>query len=258
MEKRCVLICVFALVLNGCGGGGVATSNTSAGANTGSQSTVGQAQGVYSGNSSAGSYFESIVLPSDMVYALYGTLSNNTFLVSGMITGQGTSNNGTYSAQVKDFFLTSAGVSGSLSGTYVAGSSFNGTLTESGSGAVSFTGAPLSSASYNYNMAAQVSTIVGSWNGDLLDGTSATVTVNSDGSFAGTNLGCLFSGTVVADSSEKNFFDVTIRFGGSPCVLANQSASGIGVSYLLPNGVTRQLIFAGTAGSFGTVFIAAK
>jgi hypothetical protein len=241
-----------AILLTGCGGGGSSSAASSA-----SQSTAGQAQGVYSGTSSTGYYFESIVLPTDVFYALYGNISGNVFFVSGMMTGQGASKNGTYTASVKDFYLTSPMLTGSVTASYVVGTSLNGTVVENGT-TISFTGAPFSSSNYNYNTAAVVSTITGTWSGHLLDGTSATVTINSNGTFTGSNLGCLFTGTVVPDPSGKNFFDVTIQFGASPCVLANQTSAGNGLTYLLSNGTTRQLLFAGTSGNFGTVFFAAK
>jgi hypothetical protein len=74
---------------------------------------------------------------------------------------------------------------------------------------------------------------------------------------SGASSGCSFSGTISPDSSNKNFFDVSLTFGASPCLFPNQTATGVGVEYLLSNGVTHQLLGAVTSGtSFGTVFAA--
>ena len=53
------------------------------------------------------------------------------------------------------------------------------------------------------------------------------------------------TGTVKPRASGRNVFDVTLTFGGAPCVLANQTATGSAISYLLSNG-SRQIVIAGT------------
>jgi hypothetical protein len=213
---------------------------------------------VYSGTSSNGYTFETILLPNDKFYAIYGTVSGNTFTVYGMMTGQGTSGSSSYTATINDFFYTGAVNSGTISASYVAGTSVNGTVTE-GSTATSFTGTALPASDFNYNTTASVSAISGTWVGNLLDGISTTVTINSNGTVSGSSSGCSFTGTVTADSSNKNFFDVSLTFGGSPCSFPNQTATGVGVYYLLSDGVTHQLLAAVNVGtSFGTVFFAQR
>lgn len=249
MFKKAPIFCAVALLLIGC-------SKSSSGNNGGSGSTAGDAQGVYSGTTSSGYAFDVIVLPNDKFYGIYGTISGNAFLIYGLIVGQGASGSSTYTASVDDFFYTGTVTPGSISGSYVAGTSVNGTLTE-GTANITFTGAALPSSDFNYSAAASLSAITGTWTGDLLDGAPATVTINANGSVSGSSQGCSFSGTVAADSSNKNFFDVSLTFGGSPCVLPNQTATGIGVEYLLSNGVTHQLLAGVTVGTTaGTVFVA--
>ena len=256
MLHKLLLLSSILVALIGCGGGGSSTSNNSA--NAALQPTPGQAQGVYSGTSSNGFSFDSIVLPNDKFYAIYGNVSGNLFLITGFVFGQGTSNNGTYTASVTDIISPGTTISGTLKASYTPGTSISGTLTENGTN-ITFRGSPTSTSSYKYNQAAVISEIVGTWNGDVLDGSSVSVTINSDGTFSGSDSsGCAFTGTGSADGSGKNFFDLSVNFGGSPCVLANQSASGIAVDYLLSDGVTRQLLAGVTSGSFGTVFAADK
>src|SRR6266568_2143028 len=244
MLKRVSIFGVVSLLMIGCGGSGGSYGNGGGG---GGGNSTGQAQGAYSGTSSNGYTFETIVLPNDKFYAIYGT-----------VTGQGTSGSSTYTANVTDFFHTGTTNSGSITATYAPGSSLNGTLTENGTN-ITFTGASLPASTFNFNTQASVSDISGTWTGSLMDGTAATVTISSNGNVGGSSSGCSFSGTVVADSSNKNFFDVSLTFGGSPCSLPNQTASGIGVDYLLSDGVTHQLLAAVTVGtSAGTVFVAQR
>jgi len=249
-----IVTLVFLSVLIGCGGG----SSTVASKPGGGGNTTGEAQGAYSGTTSSGYSFYSIVLPTDKFYGIYGNPSGNQFLLFGMITGQGTSSSNTYTATVTDFFYTGAIYSGSLTASYVAGSSLNGTVTENGNN-ITFTGTSLPASSFNYNSPASLSSISGTWTGTLLDGMTTTVTISSDGTVSGSSSGCSFSGTVAADSSNKNFFDVSLTFGSSPCSFPNQTASGIGIEYLLSDGVTHQLLAAVTVGtSAGTVFAAVR
>jgi hypothetical protein len=196
-----------------------------------------------------------MVLPNDKYYAMYGTLSGNVLWVTGMIAGQGASRSGTFTASVTDFYYTGERYTGSLRASYVVGVSLNGTLTESGAGTVTFTGTPMPTSEFNYNTPATLSHITGLWTGTFLDGSTGIATVNANGTFSGSSSGCSFTGTINADSSGKNFFNVSLTFGGSPCLLPGQTATGIAVESLLPNGVTRQLLFAGTSGNSGTLFI---
>src|SRR5208282_1974774 len=239
MFKTVATLCVVSLILVGCGG----TSGTSTNVG-GSQSTPGQAQGVYSGTTSTGYSFESIVLPNDKFYGIYGTVSGNVLLLYGMVTGQGASSSGTYTASVTDFLYT--------------GAIYTDSLTENGT-QITFSGTVLPASSFNYSTPASLSAISGTWTGTLLDGAPTTVTISASGSVSGASQGCSFSGTVAPDSSNKNFFDVSLTFGGNPCALPNQTASGIGVEYLLSDGVTQQLLAGVTVGtSEGTVFVATR
>ncbi|MGZ4825103.1 MAG: InlB B-repeat-containing protein, partial [Terriglobales bacterium] len=217
-----------------------------------------KAQGVYSGGSSNGFSFETIVLPNDKIYGIYGIVSGNVFYLAGMVAGQGTSSNGSFAATVTDYYYTGASYGGSVTGSYVAGVSINGTLLEYGVGTTSFWGTAMPTSVFNFDTPATVSRISGSWTGTLLDGTTATARIYSNGAFTGNDSGCSFSGAVSPDSSNKNFFNVTLTFGGSPCLLPYQTFSGIAVDSLLADGVTRQLLVGVTSGSYGTVFFSSS
>jgi hypothetical protein len=175
-----------------------------------------------------------------------------------MMTGPGKSSSGTFTANVTDFFFTGAINSASVTASYEPGSSIHGTITENET-MTTFSGTVPPSSSFNYNTPASVSAISGSWTGKLLDGMSTTITINSNGTISGSSSGCSLAGTVAADSSGKNFFDVSLTFGDSPCAAPNKTATGVGIYYLLSDGVTHQLLFAVTVGnSLGTVFFAQR
>jgi hypothetical protein len=145
MLKTVVAVLLSALLLTGCGGSG------------GSSSSSTKAQGVYIGTTSTGETFETIVLPNDKAYALYGITSGNIFWVYGLLAGQGSSNNGSYTASVTDYYYTGADYSGSVTASYVVGSSINGTYSENGQ-QETFTGSV--SSSYNFNTPALLSSVV--------------------------------------------------------------------------------------------------
>jgi hypothetical protein len=217
---------------------------------------IGGAQGAYFGTASNGETFETLILPNNTPYALYGFTNNNVFSISGMITGAGTSSNGTYSASIADYTFTGTTYTGWVSASYVPGASISGTITDSGVGTLSFSGSALPTSQYNYNSPASLSPIIGMWNGVLFGAISASVNITSSGKFTGFSQGCSFSGSISPDASGKNFFDFSLTYGSSPCLSPNQLQAGIAVDYLLSDGVTSQLIAALSSGSTGDVFVA--
>jgi hypothetical protein len=220
-----------------------------------SGSTAG-AQGAYFGSTSNGEPFETIILPNNKFYALYGTTSGNVFTIMGMITGQGSSTNGTYSAPFTDYYYNGATYNGSVSASYVAGTSISGNIFDSGVGTSSFTGSALPASQYNFNGPASLSTIVGAWNGALFGGVGASANISSNGTFTGSGQGCSYSGSISPDASGMNFFNFSLSYGGSPCLLPYQTQTGIAIDYLLSDGVTRQLVAGVSSGSSGNVFVA--
>ena len=249
-RQRSVMILGMSLLAAGCGGGG-----DDAGATPNAKP-----EGAYAGTltGSASSAFQLLVLENDEYWSLYGTNSGGTLLVAGFIQGSGTSSSGSFaSSNALDFgFATSA--QGTLSASYVVGTSIQGTVTSAGRN-VGFSGAPIAPATYNYSTPASLSDIQGSWNLTSLTGAATTLNVSAAGALTGSSQGCSFSGTITPRASGKNVFNVSLTFGAAPCLLPGQSASGIAISSVLAGSAVRQLIVAGvntnrTAGTalFGT------
>ena len=223
-----------ALLLVGCGGGG--------GDSTPAIVAV-AAEGVYGGTltGSRSSAFNLLVLENGEAWSIYGTQSATVFGVAGFVQGSGSSSNGSYSsANAKDFGFSPA-VARSINATYNAtAKTISGTT-----GSVTFTGGPIAGTLYNYDTAASLSSVVGSWGTTSLTGESVALTVTATGAFTATSgLGCKFSGTVTPRPSGKNVYNVAITFGASPCALAGQSANGIALVYPLASGRSQLLVAA--------------
>jgi hypothetical protein len=253
MFRKLGILCVIVSVLSGCG---ALYSNGSG--SGGTTVYTGQAQGAFSGTLFNQFTLTTLVLPNDKFYGVYGTTSGVQFFPTGIVVGNGASGNDSYTANVVDFTSTGSAISDSLTATDVPGASITGTILENGT-SISFSGTAVPAGLLNYNTPASVASISGSWTGELLDQMATTVTIDSSGNVSGNSAGCSFTGTFVADSSNKNFYDVTFTFGASPCANPNQTETGVGLYYLLSDNTTHQLLAVVTSGSAaGTVFFAQR
>jgi Bacterial Ig-like domain (group 3)/Putative Ig domain len=248
-----LFLLLAAVTFVGCGGGGVTSAVSTIPPVT--PVVQGNPEGAYLGTTPSGETFETIILPDDTFYGLYGTTSGNVFTVQGMLTGKGSYNNGTYTASETDYNATGAMYTGTVNATYVVGSSFSGMITESGNPTMTFSGSPMAGNHYTFATPALLSNITGAWAGFLFGDAASQVTITANGAFSGTNEGCTFTGTITPDPSGSNYFDFSTEYGAS-CLLSNQTQTGIAVDYLLPDGVTRQLITAVSSDSSANVFVA--
>lgn len=246
---------LLSALLAGCGGGGGGGSP----APTPAPVVLG-AEGVYEGTVSNGGIHNTLILENDQFFTLYGNAIPGGLGVAGFIQGNGKSNNGTFlSTDMKDFFANGTVVSGSLSASYTAKTTFNGSITE-GSSTLTFTGtSPLKNSLYVYDTAANLANIVGAWNLSDLKGAATPLNIASSGAFTGSSGGCTFSGTLKPRASGKNIFDLALTFGAAPCLLVGQAANGIAIEYPLSTG-KRQLIIVGTntTRSNGTALLGAR
>ena len=254
--KTCVISSTVLLttLLAGCGGGGGSSTNQ-----TPVSVVPSRAEGAYSGTISNGLEHSTVVLENDDYYAIYGKTLDGVFRISGFLQGSGKSLNGGFSStDLKDFYYTGAALSGSLSASYQPGVSLNGTIVDNGA-SFTFTGTAINPASYNYNTAATLANVVGTWTISDLAGVTAALTVSANGAFTTSSGGCISTGTVTPRSSGKNVFDVNLTFGAAPCNFAGQSAHGIALEYILAGG-KRQLMVAveNASRSNGTVYFGAR
>jgi hypothetical protein len=248
-EKAATCLALFASACSfvACGGG---SSN-----HTTPPPVSGQAQGVYLGSTSDGGQFVGIVEPNDNLYAAY--ISGASVELSGMIAGTATESSNSFTASIHDFYANGTVNAGTLAGSFVAGTSLTGTVTETNV-SITLTGQIIPSTQYNYATAAHLADIAGSWNGSLLDGETADLTVSSAGAISGTSSGgCTFTGTATPNTSGKNFFDVNLTFGASPCLAPNLTVTGVGIVVPATGSSSAQILAAVKASdnSLGTVFL---
>jgi hypothetical protein len=234
-----VLTLIAVATLAACGGGGGDEAPAPA---------APTAEGVYGGalTGSTSTSFQLVVLENGDFWTLYGMNTPSTFYVAGFIQGNGTSSNGAFtSASAKDFGFAPA-KAGTVNATYNASAkTVSGTAGVTGVGSVSFSGGPIPGSTYDYNTAATLSTVAGTWTMTELDGEAILLNIGSSGNFTAIgSSGCNFSGNVTPRPSGKNVFNVALTFGGSPCALPGQSASGIAVAYPTSGGRTQLLVTA--------------
>jgi len=222
-----------------CGGGGGDTTPTA---------SVPTAEGVYGGQltgNTTSTAFELLVLENGEFWSIYGTQFGNSFGVAGFVQGSGTSSTGSFtSSNGKDFGFAPA-VAGTTTAAYNATAKTITGTTTSGTSSVAFSGGPIPGSLYNYDTAASLTTIAGSWSTTSLTGEGIALNVAANGSYTavGTS-GCNFSGTITPRASGKNVFNVGITFGAAPCALAGQSGTGIALAYPITGGLTQLLVAA--------------
>jgi len=205
------------------------------------------AEGVYAGTltGAVSSAFQMLILENGEYWSMYGTQSTSVFYVRGVAQGAGVANSGSFtSANLKDFGYAPA-LAGTVNATYNStAKTVSGTISSAG-GSLSFSGGPIAGSLYDYNKPAALSTIAGAWSASGLGGETIAVNILSNGTFAATSsLGCHFSGAFAPRASGKNVFNVTLKFGSSPCALPGVSGSGMAIASPLANGKTQLLVAA--------------
>lgn len=218
-----VVVAFFGIA--GCGSGGADSPVVQ-----GPQSST--AEGMWDGTTNSGSKILGFVLDDGSYYAVY-TDPNSTY-TSGVVIGNGNSQNGTYSASnTLDFYFgTSPYISSaSVTGSYTSMQTFNGSLKWANNTSVTFN----STYDTRYNQTPSLAAIAGTYNGEIVAGSStigpdfdsSQVVVNSNGSVSGkTALGCNYSGSVTP-RSHGNIYNINILMGPSPCDFAGQNLTGM-------------------------------
>ena len=234
-------------LVTACGGGGSGGANVAV-------------EGAWQGTTSNNFTVELLALENNEFYTIFGTMSGSNLLVRGFDQGTYSVSGSSISGSFREYPNYDPSYTGTLTGTAVASTSITGTTTYT-AGSSTFSGTPIPTSSFNYNRAASINDIQGSWTGSIASaasGGSATVTISPTGVIAGTSSGCLFGGTATPRSSGKNVFNVSITFGAAPCDLAGQTATGIAIDYAITATSQTQLIVAvqDSSKQYGAMFFA--
>jgi hypothetical protein len=196
------------------------------------------AEGVYGGTLTGGTYsdFQALVLENGDFWSLYGNDTGSIFYVYGFVQGSGASSNGSFtSSNIRDYGFYPA-LSGTLASTYNSSAkTISGTLSAQG-GTVQFSGGPVPGSLYDYNTAATLSSVSGNWSAMSSTGGSVSINIAANGSLTTSESGCTGAGSISPRPSGKNVFNVSVTFGPAPCLLPNQTATGIAIAYPLPTG----------------------
>jgi hypothetical protein len=208
-----------ASTLAACGGGGSDSSSSDGPATS--------AQGLWTGTTSTNRTVTGLVLSDGSYYVLYSPVGSPT-LIAGVVQGSGTSSGGSFaSSNAKDFNLEGFGVlPATIAATYTSKQSFGGTIAYSGSTSTTFT----THYDANYESAPSLAALAGTFSGQVASsaGTqTSTVTISANGAITTDgSSGCSTSGTV-SPRTDGNAYNVSLTFGPSPCVFANQTLSGV-------------------------------
>jgi len=217
------MVCALGFLLVGCGGDDDSST-------TPPPPSTDTAEGLWQGTTDTGRSITGLLLSDGTYYVLYSTTTDPT-IVGGVVQGTGTSNNGSFtSTNARDFNIEGLGVQpATISASYFAKQSFNGTVTYTslGNTVANFT------TTYDaaYELTPLLSELGGTYSGQVASSAgveSATLTVNGNtGNVTGTSLsGCGFTGTATP-RTDGNAFDMSVTFGGDPCLFANQTFTGI-------------------------------
>jgi hypothetical protein len=211
---------------------------------------------LYSGTTGNGRAVTGLVLDDGTYYFLYSLVGNSN-VIAGVVQGSGTSTATAFtSSNTRDFNLEGLGVlPATLSATYTAKQSISGSVSYSQGSPVTFSGTYDSA----YEATPSLAALAGTFTGQVASSAgaeNATVTVSANGTLSGAGAsGCATSGTV-APRSQGNVFNVSLSFGGAPCLFANQTLTGI--AYF--NATTKALYAAtpNAARNDGVLFVGVK
>jgi hypothetical protein len=255
--KKLISIAIVFL-LSACGGGG----------GGGGGGGVTDPVGVWTGTNQYGNTINLMVLPDYKFYSIYGNYSSGGLVLNGFDVGSGALSGSALSGNLKEYsYASSLNQLNATSGSFNA-SIGNNQITGSSTAQVTsnFTLTPLSS--FNFSTAANLSSISGTWTGNINDGSAATTVISSTGQITATvtstttlSAGCVFSGTIQPATTGKNYYDITLSTTNT-CPFGSQNLSGIGIQYATNSGQS-EFIFAINSSpnnivTFGLLFAAQR
>ncbi|WP_028603651.1 hypothetical protein [Ottowia thiooxydans] len=225
MYFKPLAILPLALFLAACGGGGD-DGDTGSGGGQGTPTNVAAISGAWQGTSPDGTLLNAVVLDDGQLWlvgALRSAPAVQVYARTQGGSGQFQSNNVRYVDYASNRQFT-----GTLQGTYVAGSSISANLALNGAQAGTYNLTPIPKTTFDYHRAASLSDLAGSWTSGstriLVGANGAVQTVDS-------TTGCNSNGTVAPHASKKNVFDLSVTFGAAPCSLPGQKLDGIVVTW---------------------------
>lgn len=239
-------------VLSACGG---AASNSSAPA------TNSPAQGLWNGTTNTNRTISALVLGDGTYYVLY-TAANDATSIEGFSQGSGsaTASPGSFtSSDLKDFNFVGLGVNAAtLSGSYTAKQSFNGTISYTGGSSTTFT----STYDVLYETVPSLATLAGTFTGTAVVVSSGSIpdtplTISSSGAISGISNGCTITGSA-SPRSEGNAYNISLSFGATGCDAAVSGQTLTGTAFYTSANKTMYIFAPNAARTGGVFYIGAK
>ena len=238
------IVIASCLAVTACAGGGGAHPTKSL------ISSPTKAEGLYLGMLAAKTSeanlvpFLLLILENGEYWWMHGPGTASTLVLDNFVQGKGKSTGTTFASTTSTHFADPTIANASLTAIYVPNVSIDGASAASHLSAT-FSGVPSPRENYDHNAAANLSTIAGAWFLNTLDRQGAAINIGVTGVISGRSGACTLTGAIAPRESGKNVFNTSITFGPHPCPRAGQTSTGIGLSYLINDGGTRQLIIAG-------------
>ena len=233
-------------VLSACGGGGSSSA----------PATNSPAQGLWNGTTNTNRTISALVLGDGTYYVLY-TVANNAAVIDGFSQGSGsaTASPGTFtSSNLVDFNFAGLGVnSATLSGSYTAKQSFNGTISYTGGTSTTFN----STYDTQYDTVPSLATLAGTFTGTAMvisigNVPNTVITISSSGAISSSSNGCTVTGSA-SPSSGGNAYNISMSFAATGCAAAVSGQTLTGTVFYSSAARTRY-VFAPNAASTGGVF----
>ncbi len=248
----------FTGILAGCGG-----------SDTAPQPSGSAAAGFYTGTTSSGAAFNTVILPNNTSWTFYGQpRADGGMRAFGALSGFGTVVDNTYNSadSVGVLFDPTKGTSalGSATGTainatFIQGSAIQGTVQTPGLGRLGFSATVPAPALYRFSNAADMTALVGRWNGFALNQLGAFIDVSPTGAFTGAVASCTYTGTLAAHPDKVNVFTSELTLGPAPCSAPGLVLKGVAVAYVVSSGKTELMVAGLTPNrSTGTLFYAQR
>ena len=171
-----ILGMALAVTVGGCSGGNDSNSPPAP------APIASSAEGLYSGSTDTNRTITNVVLDDGTYYSFYSVPANPA-LIAGLVQGNGTSNNGSFtSSNAKDFNLEGPGVlNATIAANYAERQSLNGSISYPGPSVTTFT----STYDTAYDMTPPLASLAGTYTGQAGSSAqgvqSATVTVTTTG-----------------------------------------------------------------------------
>lgn len=216
--RRLSAVLAAAVLLSGCGGGG-----------GGGSSSTESAAGLWLGTTSDGRVAAGLVLSNGEFWFLY-SLADAPNIIAGGVQGVGNTSGNTFtSSNARDYSLQFDTVTGgSLTANFAEGVSFDGTVTATAGGSVTF--------NFDYDarweLTPTLAQVAGTYYGEAatdLGTSSVTVTVQPNGDVDTVDdSGCVGFG-FVAPRTDGNAYNLTVEFQGAPCANGTSTVTGVAV-----------------------------